>query len=132
MQTKAPAFYRNGCFVPRRKCWTDDDISGVDSIDVDIPSRPNPLVFPASSTAVPVKIPIPFSSCRATGSSCHETRSLLNRVAPTHVAPLIAERIVLKEEVIFAFEKDQAIGIVGPVLLRRKMKLRAVELIVGL
>jgi len=39
-------------------------------------------------------------------------------VAPTHVAPGIAEGVVLVEEVVFAVEPDEAVGIVGPVLAR--------------
>jgi hypothetical protein len=37
---------------------------------------------------------------------------------------LIAEGVVLEEEMIFAFEVDEAVGIVGPVFLRRKVNLR--------
>ena len=36
-------------------------------------------------------------------------------MAPTHVAPAVAERVVLVEEVVFAVEEDQAVGVVGPV-----------------
>lgn len=52
-------------------------------------------------------------------------------VAPTHVAPFVAERIVLEEEMVFAFEIDEPIRIVGPVPARREMKLRPERLIVS-
>ena len=53
-------------------------------------------------------------------------------VAPTHVAPGVAERVVLVEEVVFAVEPDQAVGVVGPVLARREMELRAIGFAVRL
>src|SRR5581483_5751640 len=54
-----------------------------------------------------------------------------NGMSPTHVAPFIAKRVVLKEQVIFAIEVNQAVGIVGPMLAWREVKLRAKGLIVS-
>jgi len=51
-------------------------------------------------------------------------------VAPTHVSPLIAEGVVLKEEVIFAVKEDEAVGVVGPMLARREVHLGTVGLVV--
>jgi hypothetical protein len=48
------------------------------------------------------------------------------------MAPDIAEGIVLEEEVILAFEKDEAVWIIGPVLFGREVDLRAVRLLVSL
>ncbi len=52
-------------------------------------------------------------------------------VAPAHVTPGIAKGIVLIEEMVFAFEEDEAVGVVGPVSARGEVKLRAQGLIVG-
>jgi hypothetical protein len=46
------------------------------------------------------------------------------------VSPGIAEGIVLIEQVVFTLEEDETIGIVGPMLARREVKLRAKRLIV--
>src|SRR5947208_16636600 len=51
-------------------------------------------------------------------------------MSPAHVAPFVAERIILKEEMVFAFEVDQTVRIIRPVLTRRKVVLRPVGLIV--
>ncbi len=51
-------------------------------------------------------------------------------VAPTHVPPLGALRIVLVEEVVFALVVDEAVGIVHKILGGREVKLRAPRLIV--
>src|ERR1700680_607148 len=53
-----------------------------------------------------------------------------DRVAPTHVAPAIAERIELEEEMVFAFEINKAVRIVGPIAGGRKMELRAERLLI--
>src|SRR5450756_53843 len=39
-----------------------------------------------------------------------------DRMAPTHVAPCVATRVVLIEKMVFPFEKHQAVWIIGPVL----------------
>jgi hypothetical protein len=49
-------------------------------------------------------------------------------MTPGHVAPLDPERIVLEEEVVYAFIKDESVGIVRPVLRGREMELRPVGL----
>src|SRR5579864_2136834 len=46
----APALYRNWCFMPRWKRWTDDNVSGVDAIDVDI--APGRLITHAGSVGI--------------------------------------------------------------------------------
>ena len=51
-------------------------------------------------------------------------------VAPGHVAPFGAERIVLEKQVILAFIKDQAVGIVDPVFGGGEMKLGAVGFVI--
>jgi hypothetical protein len=51
-------------------------------------------------------------------------------VAPAHVSPLVAEGVVLEEEMVLALEVDEAVGVVGPVLGRGEVDLRAVGLIV--
>ena len=53
------------------------------------------------------------------------------RVTPAHVTPLIAKRIVLVEEMIFAVEPDQAVRVVGPVGLRGEVEPGAEGLIVS-
>jgi hypothetical protein len=57
---------------------------------------------------------------------------LAYRVPPAHVAPSVAEGVVLKEEVILAFEVDEAVRIVSPVFLRREMDAGAVRLFISL
>ena len=52
-------------------------------------------------------------------------------VAPAHVSPLVSERVVLEEEVVFALEVDEAVWVVRPVFSGREVHLRAVGLIVG-
>ena len=47
-----------------------------------------------------------------------------DRVAPAHVPPLVTERIVLVEEMIFALILDQSVRVVHPALFRGEMKLR--------
>ena len=54
---------------------------------------------------------------------------LADRVSPTHVAPFISERVVLEKEVILAFEVNEPVGVVGPMLARREMVLRTKRLI---
>jgi hypothetical protein len=56
---------------------------------------------------------------------------LADSMPPAHVAPLIAERIELKEEVILAVKIDQPVGIVGPMLAGGEVHLRTVGLAVG-
>ena len=51
-------------------------------------------------------------------------------VAPAHMAPLVAEGIVLEEEVVLAAKENKSVGIIGPVLARRKVDLRTIGLIV--
>src|SRR3954453_12256964 len=52
-------------------------------------------------------------------------------VPPGHMAPRVPERVVLVEEVILAPVVDEPVGIVHPVLRRREVELRPVELLVG-
>ena len=75
---------------------------------------------------------MPFSSGERDRQFLPVDEIAADGVAPTHVAPGVAERVVLVEEVVFAVEPDQPVGVVGPVLARRKMKLRAVRLAIGL
>ncbi len=49
-------------------------------------------------------------------------------VAPGHVAPLVAVRVVLVEEVVLAVVVDEPVRVVHPVLGRRELELRAVGL----
>src|SRR5437667_1385899 len=51
-------------------------------------------------------------------------------MAPAHVAPFVAERIELVEEMILAVIESEAVGIVHPIRGRRKMKLRPPRLTV--
>ena len=44
-----------------------------------------------------------------------------DRVCPAHVSPLVAEGIILVEEVIFAVVEDHAVWVVHPVAFRREM-----------
>src|SRR3954447_10536151 len=53
-----------------------------------------------------------------------------HRVPPGHVAPRVAERVVLVEEVILALVVDEPVRIVHPVLRRGEMHLRAIRLAV--
>ena len=55
------------------------------------------------------------SSPSATGSSCHSCQIAADRVAPAHVAPVLALRVVLVEQVPFARMMDEAVGIAQPV-----------------
>src|SRR5689334_22804351 len=50
VQMTAPELYRNWCFLPRWKRWTDDNVSGVDAIVVDI--APGRLITPAGSVGI--------------------------------------------------------------------------------
>ena len=52
-------------------------------------------------------------------------------VAPTHVTPAVAEGIELEEQMIFAVEVNQAVGIVGPIASRGKMELGAIGFLIG-
>ena len=54
-----------------------------------------------------------------------------DRVSPTHVAPYIAEGVVLEKQMILAFKEDQPVWVVRPVLARGKMELWPVGLVVG-
>ena len=51
-------------------------------------------------------------------------------VAPVHVAPFPAVRIVLVEQVILAVVEDEAVGVVVPAASRREVELRAEPLAV--
>ena len=51
-------------------------------------------------------------------------------VAPTHVSPLVAEGVVLEEEMVFVLEEDESVGVVGPMFGGREVDLRAVGLVV--
>ena len=53
-------------------------------------------------------------------------------MAPRHVTPCIALRVVLIEEVVGAVEHHEAVGVVGPVPGRRIVYLRPVRLAVVL
>src|SRR3954447_14176829 len=53
-----------------------------------------------------------------------------HRVPPGHVAPRVAERVVLVEEVILALVVDEPVRVVHPVLRGREMELRAIRLAV--
>jgi len=52
-------------------------------------------------------------------------------VSPTHVSPLISERIELKEEVVLTVKVHQTIGIVGPMFAWREVYLRSIGLLIG-
>ena len=52
-------------------------------------------------------------------------------MAPAHMSPLVAERVVLEKKVVLAAEEHQSVGIVGPMLTRRKVDLRTVGLVVS-
>ena len=52
------------------------------------------------------------------------------RVAPVHVAPVGAVRVVLVEQVIGAVVVDQAVGVVQPAAPRREVELRSQRLVV--
>ena len=52
-------------------------------------------------------------------------------VAPTHVAPAVAEGIELEEQMILAFEIYKAVRIVGPVAGGGKMELRAERFLIS-
>ena len=54
-----------------------------------------------------------------------------DRVAPGHVAPRVAERVVLVEEVVLALVVDEPVRVVHPVLGRREVELRAIELLIA-
>ena len=49
---------------------------------------------------------------------------------PTHMSPLVAERVVLEEQVIFTLEIDKAVRIIRPMFAWGEMHLRAVGLII--
>ena len=85
----------------------------------------------SSTTVLPVKIMMPFSSRERDGQFLPMHEIAADGVAPAHVAPRVAEGVVLEEEVVFAFEVDEAVGIVGPVAGRGEMVLRAEGLVAG-
>lgn len=49
-----------------------------------------------------------------------------DRMAPTHMPPKVAKRVVLIEEMIFGVEPDEAIGIIDPIAARREMQSGAI------
>lgn len=51
-------------------------------------------------------------------------------VTPTHMTPLVAEWIVLEVQMVFAFEVDQTVRIICPMLARREMILGPIRLII--
>ncbi|MBA7636940.1 hypothetical protein ES703_44568 [subsurface metagenome] len=51
-------------------------------------------------------------------------------VAPGHISPVDAARIVLKEHMILALVVDQAVWVVRPILFWGKVKLRPILFIV--
>ncbi len=53
-----------------------------------------------------------------------------DRVTPRHVAPGVARRVVLEEQVILTLVPDQAVGVVHPVLRRGEVELGPVLLVV--
>jgi len=55
-----------------------------------------------------------------------------DRVAPAHVAPFVAARIVLIEEVPFSLVEDQSVWVIHPIPLRREMELRPKWLVLRL
>ena len=57
---------------------------------------------------------------------------LADGVPPAHVAPRIADRVVLLKEVVLPLEVHHPVGIVHPVDFRREMKLRTITLAVVL
>src|SRR5688572_24643054 len=56
---------------------------------------------------------------------------LAHGMSPTHVAPFVALRIVLVEQMILPLEVDHAVRIVHPVFRWGEVKLRSEWLIVG-
>ena len=93
-------------------------VSGINSDQTFFAGTQKPLLFSRSTTTLPVKIMTPSFSGMATGSSCQCSRSSTDGVAPTHVAPLIAERVVLEEQMVFATEVDEAVWVICPVQAR--------------
>jgi hypothetical protein len=51
-------------------------------------------------------------------------------MSPTHVPPLITQGIELIEEMILTVKVDETIRIVGPILARREVHLRAIGLLI--
>ena len=52
------------------------------------------------------------------------------RVAPVHVSPAPAVRIVLEKKVVFALVENEAVRVVRPPALRRKLELRTQRLVI--
>jgi hypothetical protein len=59
----------------------------------------------------------------------HQVRA--HRVPPAHVTPGITLGVVLVKQVVLPVEKHQPVRVVHPVLLRRKVKLRAEGFVEG-
>ncbi len=83
-------------------------------------------------TTLPVKIMTPVFFPQRHREFLPVEQILAYRVPPAHVAPDVAEGVVLKEEMILAFEVDEAVRIVSPVFFRREVELGAVRLFVSL
>ena len=78
----------------------------------------SPLVFEASTTALPEKIMMPSSSRMASGQMLPSQQVAADGVAPAHMPPLVALGVVLVEEVVLAVEEDQPVRVVHEVLSR--------------
>src|SRR5262245_23042530 len=60
----------------------------------------------------------------------HQVRA--DGMPPGHVAPVDAEGVVLKEQVVLALVEHQSIGVIGPILAWREVKLWPVCFVIEL
>lgn len=85
---------------------------------------PNPLTFFVSTTAEPGKHRAGLVKVERLTHFLPSHEVGAHRMAPMHVAPIPAIRIVLEKQVILAAIEDEAVRIVGPAPFGRKVELR--------
>ena len=83
-----------------------------------------------STTAEPEKIVPSLSGWIACSNCVQWNMSGLTACPQVMLPQLMPDGVVLEEQVVLALVEHQAVGVVRPVDLRRKMELRAVPLLV--
>ena len=97
-----------------------------------LPGAPKPLLFFASTTALPEKMEIVLVAGIATGNSVQCTQSVLTECPPGNgISPRCPERVVLEKQMVLALIIHEPVGIVHPVHCGREMELRPIRFLIG-
>ena len=119
-----PAFPRKQLYV-KLKRFAEGNAIQISQSDQGVVAMCLRLVHPRFSA----EWRLVFVRTKRRGKLFTMNRVFAHGVAPGHVPPIPAVRIVLVKQVVFPFEVNQPVGIIQPAAARREMKLRPQPLV---